>query len=232
MKILAIDTSAKTASVALCDDTFPLATYTQNVGLTQSEAMLPMVENLLKDAKTDVSEIDMFACTTGPGSFTGVRIGVSLIKGLAFGKGKICVGVSTLEALAHNIDIEGAVVAPVMDARQNRVYGAFFKIENGAPRRLSEDDIYTAEEIANIADKTYGGAYFAGDGRDIVSPFAESGVKTPKLLAGSTAYSVAVAAYEKYLAASDEEKTKFTDTLLFPTYLRPSQAERNLNNKE
>ena len=231
MKILAIDTSAKTASAALCDALRPLAVYTQNVGLTQSEAMLPMIENLLKDAKTDIDDIDMFACTVGPGSFTGVRIGVSLIKGLAFGKNKICVGVSTLEALAHNIDIDGAVVAPVMDARQNRIYGAFFKVESGVPRRLTNDDVYDAAEFAKIADKTYGGAYFVGNGYDIVSKFAESGIKTPKLLVETTAYSVAAAAYEKYVAASEDEKAKFCDALLFPTYLRPSQAERNLSNQ-
>jgi len=167
MKILAIDTSQKTASVALCDGFRPLAVYTQNIGLTQSEAMLPMIENLLKDAKTDVDDIDMFACTVGPGSFTGVRIGVSLIKGLAFGKNKICVGVSTLEALAHNIDVEGASVASAIDARQDRVYGAFFKIENGMPRRLTEDNVYSAFAFAKIAYNIHECAYYVGDGYDI-----------------------------------------------------------------
>ena len=131
MKILAIDTSAKTATAALTDGRRLLSLYTQNVGLTHSETMLPMVEALLRDAKTDVDEIDMFACAVGPGSFTGVRIGVSLVKGLAFGKNKICVGVSTLESLARNIEVEGALIVPVMDARRERLYSAVFKYENG-----------------------------------------------------------------------------------------------------
>ena len=232
MKILALDTSAKTASVALTDGRRLISQYTQNAGLTHSETMLPMVEALLRDAKTDVGDIDMFACTVGPGSFTGVRIGVSVIKGLAFGKGKICVGVSTLEALARNIEEEGAIVASVMDARRGRLYSAIFRIENGAPRRLSDDDTLTVEELTKKIAQYGKNIYFVGDGYDIMNEAFAGANKTPEILRYPSAYSVAAAALDKYERSSDDEKKKLSDMLLFPEYLRPSQAERTENSKE
>ena len=124
MKILAFDGTAKAASVAVLDDERVLGYYTVDNGLTQSELLLPMAENLLKSLKLSFSDIELFATSVGPGSFTGVRIGVSLIKGLAFGKNLPCVEVSTLEALAENlVGIQGRIV-PCMDARRNQVYSA------------------------------------------------------------------------------------------------------------
>ena len=105
MKILAIDTSAIVASCALCEDRVPVAVYSQKAGLNHSQTMLPMVKNLMDNTNVSIDDIDMLAVSAGPGSFTGIRIGVATIKGLAFGKDKICVGVSTLEAMA-NADIE------------------------------------------------------------------------------------------------------------------------------
>ena len=102
MKILAVDTTATSASVAVCEDKTVLAMYTQKNGLTHSETLLPMIEAALKNLKLTADDIDMFAVSEGPGSFTGVRIGVAALKGLAFGKHKICVGTSTLDALARN----------------------------------------------------------------------------------------------------------------------------------
>ena len=102
MKILAVDTTATCASVAICDGGKVLASYTQKNGLTHSETLLPMIEAMLKNLKLTPDDVDMFAVSEGPGSFTGVRIGVAAVKGLAFGKNKICVGTSTLDALARN----------------------------------------------------------------------------------------------------------------------------------
>ena len=232
MKILALDTSAKTASVALTDGRCLVSLYTQNAGLTHSETILPMVESLLRDAKTDVEDIDMFACTVGPGSFTGVRIGVSVIKGLAFGKGKICIGVSTLEALARNVEDDGAIVVPVMDARRDRLYCAVFKNENGAPRRLSDDDTLTVAELTEEISKYGRDIYFVGDGYDIMSKAFGQTKPTPEILRYSNAYSVAMAALDKYENADSGKRNEFSDMLLFPEYLRPSQAERTQSSKE
>ena len=231
MKILAIDTSAKTATAALTDGRRLLSLYTQNVGLTHSETMLPMVEALLRDAKTDVDEIDMFACSVGPGSFTGVRIGVSLVKGLAFGKNKICVGISTLESLARNIEVEGAVIVPVMDARRERLYSAVFKYENGKYLRLTDDDANPVDKIAEEISKYGGDIYFVGDGYDIIGKAVEIKNKTPEALRLPSGYSAALAALDKYESATAEERKNFTDALLSPDYLRPSQAERILTSK-
>ena len=230
MKILALDTSAKTASVALTDVRRLIAANTLNAGLTHSETLLPMVVSLLSDANTAVDDVDMFACTVGPGSFTGVRIGVSVVKGLAYGKNKVCVGVSTLEALARNIDNDGIIV-PVMDARRSRLYRAVFRKENGVLTRLTEDDAKSVDEIAAEISEYGHDIYFVGDGYDIISGAFASTKETPEPLRCSNAYSIAAAALEKYEKADDAERKKMCDTLLFPEYLRPSQAERTLTSK-
>ena len=135
MRILAIDTTAKTASAALLEDERLKMQYTVNTTRTHSENMLPMIEHMLGREQFKVSDIDLFAVSAGPGSFTGVRIGVSLIKGLAHGTGKPCVGVNTLCALAENVEEvlrEGEIVCPVMDARREQVYFGIFQKQNGA----------------------------------------------------------------------------------------------------
>ena len=143
MKILALDSTALTATVALCEDEHLIGLYTLNSGSTQSETLLPMVESLMHMIKWDISDIDLFACAKGPGSFTGVRIGAATIKGLAFGSDKPCLGISTLEALAHQLVGLGngaeAIFCPVMNARRGQVYNALFRVCNGKLTRLCDD---------------------------------------------------------------------------------------------
>ncbi|MBR2613694.1 MAG: tRNA (adenosine(37)-N6)-threonylcarbamoyltransferase complex dimerization subunit type 1 TsaB, partial [Clostridia bacterium] len=115
MKILAVDSSALVASAALCEDGKLLAEYTVNNKNTHSETLLPMIESLLSFFSLDVKDIDLFAVSSGPGSFTGVRIGAATVKGLAFASGKACVGVSTLEALAYNLRFHRGLICPVMN---------------------------------------------------------------------------------------------------------------------
>ena len=122
MIILAIESSALTASVAVCDGERLLGEYTLNNGNTHSETLLPMAEALLKSLNLTVQQIDLFAVAAGPGSFTGVRIGVATLKGLAFATQKPCVGVSTLEALAYNFPVPKGLICPVMNARRKQVY--------------------------------------------------------------------------------------------------------------
>ena len=137
MKILALDSSATVATVAVCDDGALLAEYTLNNGNTHSETLLPMVECVLGKLSMTVNDIDIFAASSGPGSFTGVRIGAATLKGLAFAQGKTCVGVSTLEALATNLSLYEGIVCPVMNARRSQVYTALFRSNGKAFRRGS-----------------------------------------------------------------------------------------------
>ena len=127
MLIIALDSTAVVASVALCRDDTPIAIFHVKNGNTHSETLLPMVESVLKCAGYTVDDVDLFACSVGPGSFTGVRIGVSTVKGLAFGKNKPCVAVSTLEALAENLVPQSGILCPVMNARRGQVYNALFR---------------------------------------------------------------------------------------------------------
>ena len=167
MKILAIDTSAIVASCALCEDDVPVAVYSQKAGLNHSQTMLPMVKNLMDNTNVSIDDIDMLAVSAGPGSFTGIRIGVATIKGLAFGKGKICVGVSTLEAMAKTISsfAKDAIICPVMDARRNQLYNAIFEAHGDTVLRLTEDRLIDATELSKELDAMDKPVYFVGDGR-------------------------------------------------------------------
>lgn len=233
MKILSLDSSALCATVAICENNRTLALYTQKNGLTHSETLLPMVNSVLKNTKLSVDDIDMFAVCAGPGSFTGVRIGVSVIKGLAFGKNKICVPVSTIEALAENANgMPGKFLAvPVMDARRSQLYNAVFMYENGKRTRLCEDRLISAEDLKKELLSYDMPVYFFGDGYTIASKLdIPKKMTTSSLLIDQNAVSVASVALSKYEA--ENNKTIFTDTLLRPEYLRLSQAEREANEKE
>ena len=235
MKILAIDSSALCASVALCDGARRLGEAFINTTNTHSETLLPMVESVLSHADTKIDDIDMFACTVGPGSFTGVRIGVSLIKGLAFGTNKPCVGVSTLEAYAEGVALLDGIIVPVCDARRCGLYNAVFVSDGKRAERLCEDRLMLPEELAAAADELAKekkmNLYFTGDGYDRVRGLTKSKrVKdTPETLRLLNSYSAAQAALRIYESAQD--KSAFTDTSLAAVYLRPTQAERELLEK-
>ena len=227
MKILAIDTSAVVASCALCEDETPIAVYSQKAGLNHSQTMLPMVKNLMDNTSTSIDDIDMFAVSAGPGSFTGIRIGIATIKGLAFGKNKPCVGVSTLEAMAKTVSTfaTDAVICPVMDARRNQLYNAIFEVHGETLVRLTEDRLIDAGELARELDAMDKAVFFVGDGYDLITkmnlPFQKP---TPPAYRWQNAYGVAQTALGLY--NNTEDKSIFTDKLLRPEYLRAPQAER------
>lgn len=232
MNILALDSTAITAAVAICSDEKLICSYTANNGNTHSENLLPMVESALKLARMTASDIDLFVCSAGPGSFTGVRIGAATLKGLAFGTGKPCAGISTLEALAHNLDIVSgrAIISPVMNARRAQVYNALFMIEDGVITRLTEDRVLSVAELEEELLEKYSGLplYLSGDGYDITRELFKSlsPMKTPEHLIYQNGYSVAMAGLRAFKSGA------FTDDMgLSPTYLRPSQAERTLAEK-
>jgi tRNA threonylcarbamoyladenosine biosynthesis protein TsaB len=229
MKILALDSSATVATVALCENDRLLAEYTVNNGNTHSETLLPMIESLLGHFRISARDIDVFAASTGPGSFTGVRIGAATIKGLAFGMNKPCVGVSTLEALAHNlIGFEG-LICPVMNARRSQVYTALFRSDGKSLTRLMPDSAIAISELDDILCGYEGeSAMLCGDGYEITKKGLEKAQtkNTPERMIHQSAYSVAAVAYSELSRGNTT-----SDTELKVNYLRPSQAERELMNK-
>ena len=150
MKIMSLDSTAQTATVALTEDEKLLAEYTLNNGNTHSETLLPMVESMLTQLGMEVGDVELFALSCGPGSFTGVRIGAATVKGLAFGMHKPCIGVSTLEALAWNLVACPGLICPVMNARRSQVYTALFRSEGGTLTRLLPDDALSLAELEKI----------------------------------------------------------------------------------
>ncbi len=232
MITMAFDSCAKCASVAVLDGERALAVYNIDNGLTQSELLLPMAEDILHSLKLSFSDIGLFACSEGPGSFTGVRIGVSLVKGLAFGKNIPCVGVSTLEALAENMRGISGIIVPVMDARRSQVYGAIYESDGENLKCLIKDGAYSFAELADIlADFCGMPIYLVGDGYEVAKAgLLALGVQTehtPALLVLENARSVGVLAKRKYDAG------KFvSDAELSPTYLRVPQAERERLERE
>lgn len=153
MLILGIETSAKACSAALCRDGELLAQSYERTGLTHSRTLLPMIENMLSNTETPKDAIDMVAVAQGPGSFTGIRIGISTAKGLCWGLDIPAVGVSTLEAMAQSARFvpEGTIVCPAMDARRSQLYNALFTVQNGALVRLTEDRAIAADALGRRA---------------------------------------------------------------------------------
>lgn len=226
MYILSLDSTAIAATVALCDDEKLLSLTTVENGNTHSQTLLPMVEQTLARFELRPTDVEMYACSAGPGSFTGVRIGASTVKGLAFGTTIPCIGVSTLEALAQNLIGFDGILCPVMNARRNQVYNALFECKNGVITRLCEDRAIALdaldEELAALADQPI---YLAGDGYNLsVSQLTKCASRirqTPVLLRTQNAYSVAQVALALY-----ESGVRTSDSELVPVYLRPCQAER------
>lgn len=226
MKILALDSTAKTATVSICEDERLISIYSVTAGLNHSETLLPMVENALTTAQTSIDDIDMFAISDGPGSFTGVRIGMSLLKGLAFGKEKLCVGVSTLEALAYNLKDYKGIICPVMDARRDQVYNALFLSDGDSLVRLTEDRAIPLKELEAELKEKYSdkNIYLCGDGYDLASKNIDVAfANTPVLLREQNAYSVSLVALAKYKNNPEDD---YSDRNIKPVYLRVPQAER------
>jgi tRNA threonylcarbamoyladenosine biosynthesis protein TsaB len=229
MLILSMDSSAKPASVAVCrvlGEASPgtpgvelLGQYFQNSGLTHSRTLLAMAESLLSNLGISTNDIGLVTVSRGPGSFTGIRIGVSAAKGLAWGMDKPVCGVSTLEAMAYQTPDSGVIICPVMDARRAQVYNALFEWRDGKLVRLCDDRAISLEDLA--AGLSTVDFILVGDGAaisyDYFSSVGLSCTMAPELMRYQTAYGVA-------LAAVNAEQISAVD--LEPSYLRPSQAER------
>ena len=221
MLTLAFESSAKAASVALCEGGRLISQVIQCSGLTHSRTLLPMAEDLLKNAEMEMKQIDSFAVAEGPGSFTGIRIGIATVKGLAWAADKPCIGVSTLAAMAWNGVAAGGLICAVMDARRSEVYNALFRIEDGRPVRLCPDRAISLSALTEELRERGEAPFLVGDGTELASAFfREQHLEhrvPPENLRWQNAWGVAMEAAGKELCTSQE---------LLPVYLRLSQAER------
>lgn len=228
-----MESSAGSASVAYLSDGKILGQYYINAGLTHSTTLMPMTEELLNTAKLSLKNIDYFAVSIGPGSFTGLRIGISAIKGISLAENKPCVAVSSLEAIAYNFIYTDTIVCAVIDARCNRFFTATFKcIKDGTVERLSEDKALSYEEIAEKLNKNYcnESIVLAGDGAELAYKLMENSVSSLKIAPQHLRYqqSIGVAMAAEKLA--NKGKT-VTSQQFLPSYLSLPQAQRELQKK-
>lgn len=230
MLILSVESSAKSASVCLYDKKV-IAEYYINTEFTHSQTLTILIEYMLKVTNINVKDVDYFAVNNGPGSFTGVRIGVSAVKGMSYALDKPCVAISTLESMAYNFLSDNALICACMDARRNQLYNALFDVNNGEVNRVCKDraisifDLYN--EISKIKNKKI---IIVGDGGQLFFDSVENTNKNiilaPDNLRFQRASSVAMCADKKIMSGK-----VLTAKTLLPSYLRLSQAERERNNK-
>ena len=225
MRILALETSARSISCAVTEDGAVLASAFQCTGLTHSRTLLPMVDAMLRNAEIARESVDLYAVSAGPGSFTGLRIGVSALKGLAWAADKPCVGVSTLYAMAQNLAHADALLVCAMDARRSQVYNALFEAKDGRLTRLTPDRAIGLDELAAELQGDARRTLVLGDGAALAHGYlTENGVAcamAPAALRYQNAVGVALAAAE---AAERGEAVSAQELAI--SYLRVSQAER------
>ena len=225
MKILALETSAKAVSAAVSEDGKILCSGYQDTGLTHSRTLMPIVEHILKNTGLTVADMDAIAVAAGPGSFTGIRIGVAAAKGLAFAADKPAVGVSTLAAMARNVAFCDGLVVCAMDARRQQVYNALFQAKDGQLTRLTPDRAIALEDLAEELRSDPRPKTVVGDGAKLcLAHLTAAGIPcrlAPAHLVMQNAMSVALEA--EAMAA----KGKLVSAqALEPVYLRPAQADR------
>ena len=232
MKILALDTSGMNCSACVIDDTKVICDFNLNNGTTHSVNLLPMIDSMNKYANISLEDIDVFACSIGPGSFTGLRIGIATIKGFSLSLNKPVIGVPSLVGLAYNISNFDGIICSILDAKNNNVYAALFKYKNDIPVMIEN---YFTDTIDNLIEKLKEKnekVMFVGDGSVSFKEILKTNLNknayfAPLHLNNQLSTSVAKAAYEK--AKLSEFDT--CDTLI-PMYLKKSQAERELEKKE
>ncbi len=231
MLFLAFEASAKAASVALHDGSKLLGESYQNTGLTHSQTLMVMAEDLLKQCGKTARDVTAVAVAEGPGSFTGVRIGVAAAKGFAWGAEIPCFGISTLEAMAVSLGAFDGYVCPVMDARRSQVYNALFRVTNGKLERIREDRAISLAELGNELKNLDQPIFLVGDGSILcyhsLCETVSGLVLPPESRMHQRAVGVAILASEKIAAGEICHGAALT-----PNYLRLSQAERERLEKE
>ena len=230
MLILAFETTAKAGSVALLEDGKLLAESYQNTGLTHSQTLMVMAEDMLKAAGKTMSDVTAVAVAEGPGSFTGVRIGVAAAKGLAWGAELPCYGVSTLESMALTLGIYEGYICACMDARRNQVYNSLFYVNYGVPERVCEDRAIALADLKTELEHIDGPIFLVGDGSNLTYHTLRDTIPNlilpPEHRMHQRASGVALAAAKKIAAGDPGDGAS-----MVPNYLRLSQAERERNER-
>lgn len=230
MKILALDTSALVASAAITENGKVLAEYTLNYKLTHSQTIMPMIDEIVKMTETDLDTIDYIACSSGPGSFTGLRIGAATAKGLAHGLNKPIVAVPTLEALAYNIFGTDKFICPIMDARRKQVYNAVYVPEGKKLDVILEEDTRMIDDVLEYVKDVDCDVIFVGDA---VSLYKDKIAELDNAIIAPASCNMQRAACVAALAEVYIEEGKYMNGAEFaPEYLRKSQAERELEEKQ
>ncbi len=230
MLIFGIDTCCMAATAALVSDDRLVAQVVQNNKKTHSQRIMPLIEQMLSQSEISLSDIDCFAAAVGPGSFTGVRIGVATAKALAHACGKPCAAVSALEALANNVICFDGIICPIMDARRNQVYNALF--EGVSLDRITPDRALSIDELCEELKCAERKIIFLGDGvpvfkEHIANLLGKNAVFAPRMQSMNLAASVAEIGYQKFISGDILDYGE-----LSPQYLRLSQAERERLEKE
>ena len=230
MNILAVDTSATSASVCVAQENKIIGEFSINTSLTHSQTLVPMIEQVSEKTGISLDNIDAIAVNAGPGSFTGVRIGVAAVKGIAFSRNIPCVSVSTLESMAYNMLDSECIVCAVMDARCSQVYNALFKVSNGEVERLIEDRALSLADLKLDLQKFSEKIILVGDGSEITFNYLENSLQNVFLASVNNriqkASSIACVAFEKI---KNDETISASE--LMPVYLRLPQAQRELNKR-
>jgi len=227
MRILGVDTSSKVATAAICEDDKLVCEFILNNKMTHSQTIMPIIDECLKNSELSAEDIDVFAVSEGPGSFTGLRIGVTTIKGLAHAVNKPVVGVNTIEAMAYNLPFCPYVISPIMDARREQVYNAIYKFDGEVLCEIKDPRAISIQELLDELDKMGENAVFLGDGvpvfkEKIKEVLGEKALFAPYNANMQRASSVC-------LAARNKEAIHYSK--LSPIYLRKSQAERELEER-
>lgn len=217
LTLLGIDTSGKTASAAVCTETAVLAQTTVYTSLTHSQVILPICRDVVKSAGLELSNLDGIAVSAGPGSYTGLRIGISSVKAICFALDKPCIGISTLESLANNVSLHRGIICAVMAARLDLVYCAVFNSGGVKVSRITDDEICPIDQLADRLAKMPGDIAVVGDAADRLS--GERFITAPPHLKLQLASSLCSAAFGRKMGTPDE---------LEAAYLQITKAEKDL----
>lgn len=232
MLTLGIDTCCMASTAALVQGSRMVAQTVINQNKTHSQILMPQIEEMFRLTEVQPSEVELFSVAVGPGSFTGVRIGVATAKAMAQANNRPCVAVSTLEALAYSSGVFEGIVSPILDARRNQVYNGLFRCHEGKMERICPDRAISLEELLAELGKADEKVLFVGDGvfvfkERIEELLGQKAVFAPITTAMNLGGAVAALGQEKF------EKGEFIHySLLVPSYIRLSQAERDLIEKE
>lgn len=229
MKILAVDTSANTATVCITEDDKLLSEEIVNYKKTHSQTLMPMIDRALKNCGTDISEIDIFAVANGPGSFTGLRIGVSAVKGMAHALDKPVIEVSTLEGMAYNIFMCSDIICPIMDARRSQVYNGVYTWENGIFSELTPPRAVSVQECVEDVKRYGKRVIFLGDGVPVYGEYIKEQLGEKAVFAPPSCNAQRASALASIAMGKLEDKKSCYEVM--PFYLRKPQAEREREEK-